>query len=112
MALSTPSTTVTTQQNLLPKLYHPHSSFSTITFPAKLTTNNNTHHQFSLKWRTNVSFFQSFLTKTKDAKPIKEELLDAIAPLDRGAEASPEDQQIIEQVFKINLYSGFQIFIV
>ncbi|CAI9304330.1 unnamed protein product [Lactuca saligna] len=102
MALSTPSTavnTTTTTTHQLPKLFHSHSSLSTITFPAKLTT---THHLFSAtpisKWRTNVSFLTSFLNKPKDAKPIKEELLDAIAPLDRGAEASAEDQQTIEEI--------------
>ncbi|KAL8140502.1 hypothetical protein V2J09_006523 [Rumex salicifolius] len=49
-------------------------------------------------WRTRVSFLTGFLTKPKDAGPIKEELLQAILPLDRGAEASPEDQQTIEQI--------------
>lgn len=29
---------------------------------------------------------------------LKEELLDAIAPLDRGAEATPEDKERVEQV--------------
>ena len=52
----------------------------------------------SRKWRTRVSFFQGFLTKPKDATPVKEELLQAIQPLDRGAEASPDDQLTIDQV--------------
>ncbi|KAJ0078397.1 hypothetical protein Patl1_36871 [Pistacia atlantica] len=30
-------------------------------------------------------------------KALKEELYEAIAPLDRGAEASPEDQQRVDQ---------------
>ncbi|KAF2293768.1 hypothetical protein GH714_004555 [Hevea brasiliensis] len=47
----------------------------------------------SWKWRTKVSFFQGFLIKEKDVKSLKEELLDAIAPLDRGAEATPVDQE-------------------
>ncbi|KAL4580692.1 hypothetical protein LXL04_016893 [Taraxacum kok-saghyz] len=103
MALSTLSTavTTTTTPHQLPKLFHSHSSPSTITFPAKLTT---THHHFSVtpisKWRTNVSFLTSFLNKPKDATPIKEELLEAIAPLDRGSEASDEDQEIIEQIVR------------
>ncbi|XP_010246490.1 PREDICTED: probable plastid-lipid-associated protein 4, chloroplastic isoform X2 [Nelumbo nucifera] len=50
------------------------------------------------KWRTKVSFFQSFLTKTKDSKGLKEELLETIAPLDRGAEATPEAQARVDQV--------------
>lgn len=51
------------------------------------------------KWRAKVSFFPAFLKKGKDAQALKEELLDAIAPLDRGAEASPEDQERVDQVW-------------
>ncbi|KAM6581097.1 hypothetical protein CsatA_004871 [Cannabis sativa] len=51
------------------------------------------------KWRTNVSFFSSLLPKKgKDATVLKEDLLEAIAPLDRGAEATPEDQERIDQI--------------
>ncbi|XVE48686.1 hypothetical protein DITRI_Ditri01bG0022300 [Diplodiscus trichospermus] len=50
------------------------------------------------KWRINVSFFPAFLNKGKDAKVLKEELLEAIAPLDRGADATPEDQQRVDQL--------------
>lgn len=52
----------------------------------------------SWKWRTQVSFFTGFLTKGRNAESLKEELYAAIAPLDRGAEATPEDQQLVEQV--------------
>lgn len=52
----------------------------------------------SQKWRTNVSFFPAIFKKGKDANTIKEELLDAIASLDRGADATPEDQQRIDQI--------------
>lgn len=52
----------------------------------------------SWKWRTKVSFFQGFLVKEKDVKKLKEELLEAIAPLDRGAEASQEDQERVDEV--------------
>ncbi|KAK9073936.1 hypothetical protein SSX86_006530 [Deinandra increscens subsp. villosa] len=105
MALSTPSTTITTTtRHHLPKLSHSNSSLSGITFPAKPTVR---HHLSSSpsptaisKWRTNVSFFPAFLNKSKDAKSIKQELLDAIDPLDRGAEASPDDQQAIEQIVR------------
>ncbi|GKB09232.1 probable plastid-lipid-associated protein 4, chloroplastic [Tanacetum coccineum] len=102
MALSSPSTTITTTTNHhLPKLSHPHSSISTITFPAKPTTTNS---HISLapisKWRNNVSFFTSFLNKIKDATSIKEELLDAISKLDRGADATSEDQQAIELIVR------------
>ncbi|KAJ8448066.1 hypothetical protein Cgig2_028942 [Carnegiea gigantea] len=50
--------------------------------------------------KTRVSFFPAFLTRKKDAKAIKEELLQAIEPLDRGADATPEDQQRIGQTPK------------
>lgn len=63
---------------------------------------HNKHSQFevpsSLKWRTRVSFFSSFLTKTKDSESLKEELLQTIAPLDRGAEATPESQELVDGV--------------
>ncbi|KAJ9174615.1 hypothetical protein P3X46_013243 [Hevea brasiliensis] len=52
----------------------------------------------SWKWRTKVSFFQGFLIKEKDVKSLKEELLDAIAPLDRGAEATPVDQERVDEI--------------
>ncbi|PWA94490.1 plastid-lipid associated protein PAP / fibrillin family protein [Artemisia annua] len=101
MALSTPSTAITTTNHHHLKLSHPHSSISTITFPAKPTTTNS-HISLApiLKWRTNVSFFTSFLNKTKDATSIKEELLDAISKLDRGADATTEDQQEIELIVR------------
>ncbi|XP_022726730.1 probable plastid-lipid-associated protein 4, chloroplastic isoform X2 [Durio zibethinus] len=52
----------------------------------------------SFKWRTRVSFFSGFLTKDKDVNGLKNELFDAIAPLDRGAEATPEDQERVDQI--------------
>lgn len=51
-----------------------------------------------LKWRAAVYFFQSFSTKTKDSESIKAELFEAIAPLDRGADATPEDQELVDQI--------------
>lgn len=39
-----------------------------------------------------------FLNKRKDATVVKEELLEAIGPLDRGAEATPEDQYRVDQI--------------
>lgn len=59
------------------------------------TSSANSDHE---KWRVNISFFPAFLNKGKDVKLLKEELLDAIAPLDRGADATPEDQQRVDQV--------------
>lgn len=38
------------------------------------------------------------MKKGKDAKVLKEELLEAIDPLDRGADAIPEDQQRVDEI--------------
>ncbi|KAJ3672937.1 hypothetical protein LUZ60_006311 [Juncus effusus] len=51
------------------------------------------------KWRVGVSFFPSFLKKKgRNAEEIKAELLEAIKLLDRGADATPEDQARIDQL--------------
>lgn len=50
------------------------------------------------KWRTGVSFFSPFLDKSSEIESLKQQLLDAIAPLDRGAAATPEDQQLVDQI--------------
>lgn len=57
---------------------------------------------------SSFSFLPSFLTgnnkkkkeeeDAKKAETLKEELLAAIAPLDRGAEATPEDKDRVDQV--------------
>ncbi|XP_051146487.1 probable plastid-lipid-associated protein 4, chloroplastic [Andrographis paniculata] len=89
-----------------PKLLHPmvadaslasataNHSFLSITTPIDLTP------VLKNKWRTRVSFFTGLLgkNKTKNAEAIKEELFEAIAPLDRGAEATPEDQEKIDEI--------------
>ncbi|XVF45740.1 hypothetical protein PTKIN_Ptkin02bG0230700 [Pterospermum kingtungense] len=83
------------------------SSFSTFSSSKQLAsswkpnTNSNpfsVQNAVSLKWRSRVSFFSGLFTKPKDAKTLKDELFDAIAPLDRGAEATPEDQQRVDQI--------------
>ncbi|XP_015165052.1 probable plastid-lipid-associated protein 4, chloroplastic isoform X2 [Solanum tuberosum] len=51
----------------------------------------------SLKLRARVSLFPFFFTKSEDTESLKQELLEAIAPLDRGAEATPEDQKLVDQ---------------
>ncbi|KAL0384549.1 UNVERIFIED_CONTAM: putative plastid-lipid-associated protein 4, chloroplastic [Sesamum radiatum] len=103
-SLAAQSSAAGTSSSSLPKLLH---SIAAVSFPA-----NPHNHCLSTtiaatpppaaqhKWRTQVSFFTSFLgnNKTKNAEAIKEELLEAIAPLDRGAEATPEDQQKIDQI--------------
>ncbi|XAR53125.1 hypothetical protein NMG60_11021538 [Bertholletia excelsa] len=92
-------------------LASPHSSShsqqcfspSTVSLSSKNSTQNAHNHKpfnssVTDKWRTSVSFFPAFLSKPRDAKPIKDELLKAIEPLDRGADATPEDQQRIDQI--------------
>ncbi|BBG96116.1 Probable plastid-lipid-associated protein 4, chloroplastic [Prunus dulcis] len=87
-----------------PKLLPSHSPLTSFSFPTKPTTTHTIHfHRLSStsasdKWRAKVSFFPAFLSKGKDAKTLKEELLDAIASLDRGADATPEDQQTVDQI--------------
>uniref|UniRef100_A0A2P2M646 Uncharacterized protein MANES_07G014600 n=1 Tax=Rhizophora mucronata TaxID=61149 RepID=A0A2P2M646_RHIMU len=83
----------------LPKL-------STVYLSTKSTINQASSklvstYSSSDKWRANVSFFPAFLRKDKDAKALKDELLDAILPLDRGAAATSEDQQRVDQVGSI-----------
>lgn len=70
-------------------------SFSKPTNFLNLSGNDNSSID---KWRAKVSFFPAFLKKGKDAKVLKEELLEAIAPLDRGAQATPEDQQAVDEI--------------
>eukprot|EP00262_Sarcandra_glabra_P017393 TRINITY_DN595_c0_g1_i2.p1 TRINITY_DN595_c0_g1~~TRINITY_DN595_c0_g1_i2.p1 ORF type:complete len:268 (-),score=39.43 TRINITY_DN595_c0_g1_i2:439-1128(-) len=60
---------------------------------------NKVYIDGDVKWRTRVSFFPSFLKKKgKDSSTLKDELLEAIAPLDRGAEATDEDQERVDQI--------------
>ncbi|KAK4491240.1 hypothetical protein RD792_001974 [Penstemon davidsonii] len=67
--------------------------------PFPIISKNHTREASrSRKWRIGVSFFPPFLTKTKDVESLKQELLEAISPLDRGAAATPDDQQRIEDV--------------
>lgn len=61
----------------------------------------------SAKWRVRISFFPAFLNKRKDVSALKQELLEAIAPLDRGAEATPEDQEMVDQVGCSYLHLSF-----
>ncbi|KAK1368645.1 putative plastid-lipid-associated protein 4, chloroplastic [Heracleum sosnowskyi] len=82
-------------------------ALSSVMFSSPVATPSNNLSPFPLssksrnlsrnvKWRSNVSFFQSLIKK--DTSVIKQELLEAIEPLDRGAEASPEDQQIVDEI--------------
>ncbi|XP_048128688.1 probable plastid-lipid-associated protein 4, chloroplastic isoform X2 [Rhodamnia argentea] len=48
--------------------------------------------------RRGVSSFSGLVTKGEDVRRLKEELLDAIAPLDRGTDATPDDQLRVDQI--------------
>ena len=84
-----------------PKLTTSHFFFSTAK-PSNQTSYFNLSSSYSStidrSWSAKVSFFPAFLKKGKDAKVLKEELLEAIDPLDRGADAIPEDQQRVDEV--------------
>ncbi|XP_015057618.1 probable plastid-lipid-associated protein 4, chloroplastic [Solanum pennellii] len=92
--------------SLSPPLTHIASTKLHLSFPCIVNPHPHSHsHNYTnisplnKKWQTNVSFFPSFFNKkTKDPIPIKQELLQAIEPLDRGADATPQDQQIIDQI--------------
>lgn len=71
---------------------------TTFHFPAKPRTHEFSSTSAPEKWRAKVSFFPAFLKKGKDAKTLKEELLEAISQLDRGADATTEDQETVDQV--------------
>ncbi|OIS99671.1 PREDICTED: probable plastid-lipid-associated protein 4, chloroplastic [Nicotiana attenuata] len=88
-----------TSTHSIPKHYHfSHSTSVSLQNTPSFTSFPTITCPQNQKWRTNVSFFPAFFNKTKDPTPIKQELLEAIAPLDRGADATPEDQQIIDQI--------------
>ncbi|PIN13178.1 hypothetical protein CDL12_14214 [Handroanthus impetiginosus] len=64
---------------------------------------NSCNHQSlvlpkSGKWRSGVSLFPFFVDRNTEIESLKEELLEAIAPLDRGAAATPDDQQRVDQI--------------
>ncbi|CAI9764507.1 unnamed protein product [Fraxinus pennsylvanica] len=104
-ALSPPPPSLTTYSASasLPELFHStvsNLSFPPTRYPNNVSTNTSTNSRPDYsKWRTHVSFFPAFFNnKTKNAESIKLQLLEAIAPLDRGAEATPEDQQRVDQI--------------
>ncbi|XP_021867048.2 probable plastid-lipid-associated protein 4, chloroplastic [Spinacia oleracea] len=83
-------------------VFHP-SVPSTLHFPSKPHLANKPHpagdcKRTRISSKTRVSFISSFFTKNNDSKTIKDELLEAIVPLDKGADANPEDQQRIDQL--------------
>ncbi|CAM8987060.1 hypothetical protein QQ045_006251 [Rhodiola kirilowii] len=97
------SATQTSTNGFLPKQLHVQAPITSHQWhPTSTQHFSNTQKvqrlSSSKKWRAGVSFFPAFLKKGKDAKELKEELLQAIDPLDRGAQATPEDQQRINQL--------------
>lgn len=99
------NTAITQLNTHLQSSKEPISTFSSkpLVFPWKPNTNSNPFSVeniavSALKWRTRVSFFSGLFTKSKDVKSLKDELFDAIAPVDRGAEATPEDQERLDQI--------------
>lgn len=70
---------------------------SSLQFPSN-TFNRSLELPIFHKWRIGVSFLAPFSDRSSDIESLKQQLLDAIAPLDRGAAATPEDQQLVEQV--------------
>ncbi|KAJ6711382.1 hypothetical protein OIU79_007768 [Salix purpurea] len=94
-------------QPLNSQLTHHCQSSPPLTYSSPLPNPLNQTSYFNLSssystidrsWRARVSFFPAFLKKGKDAKVLKEELLEAIDPLDRGADAIPEDQQRVDEI--------------
>ncbi|XP_042043227.1 probable plastid-lipid-associated protein 4, chloroplastic [Salvia splendens] len=59
---------------------------------------SNQGSRIPAQWRIGVSFFVPFLDRSSEIESLKQQLLDAIAPLDRGADATPEDQQLVDQI--------------
>ncbi|CAL5183129.1 unnamed protein product [Lathyrus oleraceus] len=73
----------------------PHPQFNTTHLKSPPSISN------SKKWRNKVSFFQDFLTggdRERNIQSLKDELYETIAPLDRGAEATSEDQQRVDKI--------------
>ncbi|MFS7919496.1 putative plastid-lipid-associated protein [Helianthus anomalus] len=60
-----------------------------------LSSNNYGTTKNTRLWRSGVSFLQLFSTKSES---IKQELLEVIAPLDRGTDATAEQQERVDQI--------------
>ncbi|MCL7035194.1 hypothetical protein MKW94_017887 [Papaver nudicaule] len=102
MASTSTSSILSVQTNIQPSsIFQSLHQTHTLQFPSssnngKCLSLNTTFTE--PKWRTRISFFPSFLKSGKDSKTLKDELLQAIAPLDRGADATPEDQERIDKL--------------
>ncbi|XP_031383436.1 probable plastid-lipid-associated protein 4, chloroplastic [Punica granatum] len=107
--ISSSHTTALTKTYHLPVPEFP-STLSLTPFPLSLKPNSRAEllakntplvdfpRRRALKWRTGVYFFAGFSTKKKDAEDLKEELFEAIKLLERGAEATPEEQERVDQI--------------
>lgn len=91
------SSTIFYPKPLLPFSSHQNTREISLQLPYNII-NQSPKLPESRKWRIGVSFFSSFLLRSTDVENLKQELLQAIAPLDRGAAATPEDQRRIDQV--------------
>nr|ACJ85069.1 unknown [Medicago truncatula]AFK47135.1 unknown [Medicago truncatula] len=100
--LSTPTSTLPfrcridshpSQPNLLFAPPRPKFNTTNIILPSSVAAD-------SAKWRNMVSIFQGFLTggRGNDVESLKVELYETIEPLERGAEATPEDQQRVDKI--------------
>jgi len=72
--------------------------------PTKLQSTRKGHRE-RLRVQAIFSFPPAFLTRNGRAekqKQLKQELLEAIEPLQRGATASPDDQLRIDQVLSLS----------
>ena len=113
-------TTTHSSSSLPTRILHSHSLLTPLTHFPSFSTNKTptavtqlqTPLTYDQKWRVSISFFSSLLTKKgKDATALKEELLQAIAPLDRGAKATSEDEQRVDQVGSLLKYIYIYILI-
>ncbi|KAL1544462.1 putative plastid-lipid-associated protein 4, chloroplastic [Salvia divinorum] len=89
------STALISPKRLLHFSSNQHIRDASLQFPSY---GSNRGFRISDKWRIGVSFFASFLDRSSEIESLKQQLLDAIAPLDRGADATPEDQQLVDQI--------------
>ncbi|EEF33765.1 conserved hypothetical protein [Ricinus communis] len=79
-----------------------HPPQTTLSFKSlSLTPKPNTHIEISSndKEKRYVDIAASWKWRTRvDVKSLKKELFEAITPLDRGAEATPKDQERVDEV--------------
>ncbi|KAL3635269.1 hypothetical protein CASFOL_019816 [Castilleja foliolosa] len=92
------ATTFSSSRRLFSSYPNKHSSREFSLPLPKSTSYQTLDPRQSGKWRIEVSFFSSLLVKHATVEGFKQELLEAIAPLDRGAAATPDEQQRIDRI--------------